>query len=75
MLDFDKISNPFVKLLKNVSLYDLKTHVKQNTQFLKELNKASYEDEGERLFLSILMYEVENTLELVQYELSSRLCV
>ena len=73
MLEYEK-SNPFVKLLKKISLYDLKTHVRQNTAFLKELNEASYEDEGERLFLSILMYEVENTLELVQYEISARLC-
>ncbi len=73
MMEFDKISNPLLKLLKKVSLYDLKTHLKQNTQFLKELNEASYDSEGERLFLSILMYEVENTLELVQEEIASRL--
>ena len=73
MLEFEKKSNPYVKLLKKVSLYDLKTHVKQNKQFLKELNEASYADEGERLFISILMYEVENTLELVQNEIAQRL--
>ncbi|MHA1783898.1 MAG: hypothetical protein ACTSVY_04955 [Candidatus Helarchaeota archaeon] len=72
MLDFEK-ENPYKKLLRKVSLYDLKTHVKQNKQFLKELNEASYESDGERLFLSILMFEIENTLELVQEELRERL--
>ena len=73
MLRFEK-ENFFLQLLKKVSLYDLKTHVRQNTQFLKELNEISnFDSDGERLYLSILMYEVENSLELVNYEISSRL--
>ncbi|NHI91508.1 MAG: hypothetical protein EAX96_03325 [Candidatus Lokiarchaeota archaeon] len=72
MLAYEK-SNPFKKLLKKVSLYDLKCHLKQNKQFLKELNEVSYTTEGERLFLSILMFEVESTLQLVEQEIEERL--
>lgn len=72
MLAYEK-SNPYKLLLKKVSLYDLKTHIKQNKQFLKELNEVSYNTEGERLFLSILMFEVESTLDLVKQELEERL--
>ena len=39
MLEFEE-SNPYIKLLKKISLYDLKTHVRQNKQFLKNHNQG-----------------------------------